>query len=572
MSEMNRNYEISSEQLLIKTDIPFLSLEKMEICHDINKHATAKISVMAKEENQREILSRDWSDTPVTVLKKEENFPLFSGKIEKLVCHKENRLLTVQIWGIGETAKLDREKKKQSFQNIEMTYQQVVEKVIENYQQAEVIWNIRDDKSIDAPLIQYDETDWEFLMRICSHFHGIIVPELLSGKTDFHFGIYTGQEKSGSEIEILGTGFHNVYYRNGCYENGMSRVQTLYLEIKSKENWRMGDFYSYEGRKYQVYSRRILFEKGELFFIYKLGMGGMFYSPKRYNNALAGARLEGIIRKTEEESVYIQLDIDEQERADFPWIWTPETNNLSYCMPETGTKAVLYLPTRDEKDGRVILATVHNTGNGRYTDVQKREFTTLYHKRIGLYPDKLFAEGADGKVSIYMEDDSGVRIKSHEGISFLAGGEIVMGGKNIKASTPIGLACKTAKSNIEICRDINLYAPGGVKTVGTETSVKKGKESAGGKTAGKQEAECWHAAFSALAAIPGADLGKIEGQSSMIELFTFGMIPKIAGAASVIALSEVMDGQKESECSFPNVFCSMNNYTVKGGYALPVEE
>ena len=42
----------------------------------------------------------------------------------------------------------------------------------------------------------------------------------------------------------------------------------------------------------------------------------------------------------------------------YPWDWTPETNHLCYCMPEVGTRAVLYLSTREEKDGQVILAAV----------------------------------------------------------------------------------------------------------------------------------------------------------------------------------------------------------------------
>lgn len=119
------------------------------------------------------------------------------------------------------------------------------------------------------------------------------------------------------------------------------------------------------------------------------------------------------------------------------------------------------------------MATVHNSSSERYSDVQKWEFATIHHKKIGLYPDKLFAEGTDGNVSIYMEDESGVNIKSHEGISLVADGEVLLSGKNIKAFTPIELACKTAESNIELCRDINLYAPGGVKTIGTHSSVKK---------------------------------------------------------------------------------------------------
>ena len=570
---MNKKYEIGSEQLLIETAIPIYSLSNMEIRHDVNAHATVRLSVTVKEEDQPEVLCRDWSDTEITVLKEGEGSELlFAGIIEKLLCHKEGRLLTVLICGISETAKLDREKKKQSFQKAEMTYRQVVQKVTQNTQAAGIVWNIRDDKSIGTPLIQYEETDWEFLIRIASHFHEVLIPNMQSGKPKLHFGMRMGREQDGDEIEILGNGLDDSYYQNGCYESGLPRTESLYIEAKSKENWQLGDFLLYEGRRYQVYSRRILFEQGELYFVYRLGMRGTFYRKKADNLALAGVRLEGTIRKTEEESVYIQLDIDEEDPAACPASRAPEPTTWPYGMPETGTQAAFYLPTPEEKDGRMILAAVHNADNGRYTDVQKREFATLYRKKIGLYPDRLFAEGTDGTVSICMEDASGVSIKSQTGISLLADGEIFLTGKKIDAFTPVDLVCRTSQSNLELCRDINLYAPGGVKTIGTGTTVKRAEVSETGKADGKQEPEYWQAAFSAMAAVPVADLGKIEGPEQVIELFAGGAIPKVASGAPTIALAEVMDGQKESECTFPNIFQSMNNYTVKGGYALPAEE
>lgn len=549
---MSREYEISSEELTVKTAVPFQTLSKMEIRHDVNAHAIARICVIAREEDQQEILSRDWTDTEITVLKRgEESLPLFSGRVEKLVCDKEGRLLTVLICGIGETAKLDREKKKQSFQKAEMTYGQVVQKITQNYQGSTVIWNIGDDKNIDMPLVQYEETDWEFLIRICSHFHEVIVPDLRTGRMVLHFGMCIGREQNGDVAEILGNGFDNSYYHNGCYESNMPRTQALYMKVKTKENWQIGDFWLYEGRKYQVYSRRILFENGELFFVYQLGMRGMFYAKKIQNQALAGARMEGVIRKTEGENVYLQLDIDEEERADFPWIWAPETNNLSYCMLEVGTKAVLYMPTREEKDGRVILATVHNADNGRYTDVQKREFVTLHHKKIGLYPDKLFAEGTDGKVSVYMEDQSGVSIKSNGEISLLADGDVVLSGKSIRAFTPVELVCRTKESNIELCRDINLYAPGGVKTVGTGNVVKKDTEpETGGNDKGK-EAEYWQTAFSAVAAVPSADLGSAGGQDSLVALYACGGNPKSGWRSSSDCLIRGDERMQRERMLFP---------------------
>lgn len=90
VTEMNKDYEISNEQLIIKTAVPFQTLSKMEICHDVNAHAVTKISVVVKEEDQQEILFRNWTDTTITVLKKgEEGLPLFSGRIEKLVCAQQ---------------------------------------------------------------------------------------------------------------------------------------------------------------------------------------------------------------------------------------------------------------------------------------------------------------------------------------------------------------------------------------------------------------------------------------------------------------------------------------------------
>lgn len=64
-------------------------------------------------EIHHDILNMDWHGTSILVLKKgEENEPLFNGFVEKLVCQKENQLFTLRISGIGETVKLDREKKK----------------------------------------------------------------------------------------------------------------------------------------------------------------------------------------------------------------------------------------------------------------------------------------------------------------------------------------------------------------------------------------------------------------------------------------------------------------------------
>ena len=111
---MNRDYEINNEKIIVKTAIPFLSLLEMEISHDINAHAILTLHVTVEKESQEEILGRDWSGTPISVFRR-ENELLFVGSIEKLTCRKENQMLMMEISGISETVKLDRHKKRQSF-------------------------------------------------------------------------------------------------------------------------------------------------------------------------------------------------------------------------------------------------------------------------------------------------------------------------------------------------------------------------------------------------------------------------------------------------------------------------
>lgn len=566
---MNKEYEIDGE-IIIKMDIPFLNLIHLEIKQKENEHITLKMQVTVKEEDQEEVLYKNWSDTKILVIKKEEeNQPVFRGLIQSLVCKKENRILVVEISGIGETIKLDRKKRKRSFQNRNMTYKQIIKEVLQKYNNARFVWQFGEDKIIDKPIIQYNETDWEFLKRLCSHFHGVLFADSKSDNINIFLGIGSGNNKKMEAADILRWGVDDSYYQNGCYENSIPKKDVFYLELETKENWQIGDFTLYENQCYQVYRRYITFERGKFIFNCRMGAAGICYQKKFYNKALPGVRLEGVIKKTEEESVYIQLDIDKQESADYPWIWAPETNNLCYCMPETGTKAVLYFPTKREEDGLVILSVVRNQKKDAYRNNENKEFSTINHKRLGLYPEKIFLESISGLLKFSMGDALGIQICSSTDVSFKADGKVCIEGKNVSVVAPIEVVGRTNKANVEICRDFNFFAPGGVRTIGTGDISEKEQDSSVIRKYDYKKIEHWQASYSAIAAVPAVDFGSMREPDDAVDIFACGSIPKVAKGSTTIALAEVMDGRKESETSFPEAFQSMENYTVKGGYLLP---
>lgn len=79
----------------------------------------------------------------------------------------------------------------------------------------------------------------------------------------------------------------------------------------------------------------------------------------------------------------------------------------------------------------------------------------------------MYLEGRDGAVKVSMEDAAGIRLNSSSSLSFTADGKICLQGKRISMTAPVEIVCKIPDSNIELCRDLNFYASGGVRTTGT---------------------------------------------------------------------------------------------------------
>ncbi|MFG6321018.1 MAG: hypothetical protein K1W41_05525 [Lachnospiraceae bacterium] len=593
---MKQNYEITGEQIVVSSDIPILSLWDIEITHRVNEHSTLVLDAALSEEHGEDILRTDWTDSRISVLKQDDREPyLFYGMIERVEVTRKNRTWQARITGAGQSAVLDKVPKKRSFQDTEMTYLDIVKEVTIGYnvdrhdtrpnghkhtvtaQQSwytgiAYMWNVDDSRTLGQPVIQYEETDWAFLKRLCSHFHGALVSG--NGQEAFAFGMGQGTRRDLSHAGILAQGFDSSYFRNGCCEDGLPRDAAFYLEVRTRENWQTGDWVIWNDRRYQVYEKTVTYRNGELLICCRLGAEGTFYQKKQYNERLTGVRLDGTIRKTQEEDVCIQLDIDEKECAGYPWPWTPETNNISYCMPEPGMKAVLYLGTPEEKDGRVVLAG-RRIRDDRSRDRYEKCLQTKNYKMTGIYPGHIICGTDHLQKMLSMSDRMGIEIFGDTDMSLEAEGRIQVEGKSISVMSPIAVTGRTGTSNIEVCRDFNFYAPEGVHTIGTgayqekcDTDDRQDREH---KQAEKpaQEMSHWQASYSAIAAVPAADFAKLDDIVLLTDFYSCGSIPRTAKATTTIALAEAMGGKKDSECSFAGAFRAMDHNTVKGGISLP---
>lgn len=566
---MEKIFCVKGDEISLETTVPAQTLLELDIEFKENDHGRGKIEVLILKEFHEMIFSSSFGGDKVTIIGRKDKV-MFTGLIEEVEFQVENEFVKAIIYCVSNTILMDKKEKRRSFQNPQMTYAQVVNKVISEYDSAVIIRQDVLDCAIKYPVIQYDETDWEFLKRLASHFNTVLYPESQAHNIAFYLGCRRGRRQGkilDRHVKFSKYGISGNYYTEGGFEEKRSRSEATYIEITDKDEWDIGDAILYEKYEYVVYRKKIVFSKGEVNFNYLLGRKYFLYRKMGINKKLSGVSIRGKVKKTERENVYLQLEIDEEENAYYPWNWAPETGNLCYCMPEIGTKVELYFASGDEKDGVAIHILRINSEVSVFSNIQHREIHTLHDKKMALYPERLFIEGKDKTVGIYLNDESGIQFKSPKGIKFNAVQGISINGKKEVFSAPIDIVCRTNQSNIEINRDINLYAPKGVQTNGSNDSEDLIPVSA---SVGKKS-DHWQIAYSAMAAVPTVDFNKVD-DDGVVDLMAEAAIPKIAAGKTTLAMSDVMKGMPESEARYSNALHAMELYTVKGGYPLPTEE
>ena len=558
-----------SESIVIESDIPIKSLLRMEIKQQLNDHGKLHFHVIIENDKQREFLDKYEVGGQVRIydMRQDSNSFLFCGRVESIVCEQKADMMVADINAICYSADLDRGRRNRTFQSPNVTFEGLVDQIVKD-SGANFMWQVADRKT-GQPFIQ-QETDWEFLVRLASRFNRPIQGSMFSEYPVFYFGIREGRDRTRTfdEAKIMEYGFSSDYYHKGGYVSGKKHEEYHYLKVKHLESWEIGDTIQFERREYTVVDRVMRFdEAGEFYYVDTLGREGFLHRPTVYNEELVGLQLEGTVEHAENESVFVRFGGEDE--VNYPWKWVPEVGNLCYIMPEGGSRVILTLPTHDEKDG---IVTHVLRRNGSYPSENHQGLSTPHGKHLRLYPDQVAFEAEDSAI-FSMIDDRGIQINSSKGISLNAQGPITLSGEQVFVQAPDRILMQTSESNIEMCKNFNFYAPGGVKnsTGAGGGEIEKQEKSNSGDKPRKEDPNHWQASYAALGAVTSGHSGPID-DDAIIRRYALGCVPKICGGHAVVTMSEIMAGTPVEETTFPEAILTLESYTFNGGYRLPIEE
>lgn len=367
---------------------------------------------------------------------------LFIGFIERAEKKLSGKKLLIKLHLSSATTALDRKLKSKSFQDTSWSYQTIIKNTITDTQHAGGIFSVGEDVCPSMPLIQYRETNWNFIIRLASHFNEMVYPDVHEGTPKFYFGM---SKKSGTtefftEEYIKGISPH--FYELGGTQCGYTKKEFQYYKVFSYQPYEIGMETKFQGEKYQICQIEGKLIGNELLFTYLLGNKKIVALRRKQNPLFAGMTLLGNVLSVEEETVKIHLDIDksQSETTAYPYEWVPDTGSVMYCMPQVGTRVSLYFSNAEESSAMAINC-VRTNGDAcpKTSNTEDRYLETEYGKEMVMKPDLMGLDTEDTGQSMSMFDEEGIRFGSSKNITVVAEKKLKIKGKNVLLETPTKL-------------------------------------------------------------------------------------------------------------------------------------
>lgn len=391
---------IVAEEAIYVPGLNFLSIYTLKIVENANSHATAVIAgaVEAKEAKKyyKEVHENERID--IKYRANGSNKILFSGVLRNITLDtKDNCVIKLELISLSYLLDISREKR---------TYQQIGKNISEIMKQAAgsragIFFN-GNNKVTEAMVVQYNETAWEFILRMAAFCGEPVFPNV----NYTYPSVTIGSRGSGSsQGRVTAKGTAQSY-------NSRSIV--------------------YAGTKmggYLVSNTTITLEKSELKTLYRCSAKGAIVPARVYPPIYVGKVVNGTVKAVDIDKVQVHItdideNYDEQSNTWFPYsaAYSSTENEAGiYCMPMEGDPVRVFLPSEELKDAFVAGSV---TSRLICSEPENKVFTSPYGMTVLFTKEGMRLTAGDNKVYINLTKDNGIMIRSNKNIAMIARGNI----------------------------------------------------------------------------------------------------------------------------------------------------
>lgn len=426
---------INIDKLIISGDIEFVKIINLKMEAGVNEHAKLEVYGLIKYTCDRDIGNMYGKKLELQYEGEVETTPVFAGVIQNIGLSFNGKECYVLVSCISYSAEFDKVKRKRFFQNTNMTYQQLLNQVASEGKCILFIDNST--RVIEAPLLQYDETDWEFCKRIAGRLSMSVISEISGTYPQIAIGMIRGKQFVVNEMRPYTVYLDLEAYRRKKRLNECQLQEFRIYEISGKENFMPGDKVQLMGMQLLVMKKYLYLQNGQAEFKYKLGTKKAMEVEAFNNDKICGLSLNGTVHECLGEKIKLKLDIEENNGDElYAFDYVPVTGNIMYSMPEEGTKVRLYFPNEMESSG-MVTESISESIN--YPKSYKKIFCTKEKKVLEMNLEKMACESIPGNMKLELSDDKFIGINSDKKITISAQGKIrLQAGGNVICENPLG--------------------------------------------------------------------------------------------------------------------------------------
>ena len=351
--------ELAYQGLLIR--LPFegaIGIEEFEMSASFNDHVSLRLLLVMKEEKIETLVHGIEDGDNIEVYKKGQDEVLYAGKITDARMEQERGLHLLRLEAVSYTMEWALAPVSQSFLNLDATYKQVMDKVLENQENAKILDCVTKGAVIPDFLLQYEESDWDFLVRLASHFHTFLIPDCHVAHGRAYFGIPDlGEEYVLSEEEFTEIKDMDEYYRLGRGQEILPQ-ETLRWKVTTRHDFCLAQRIRFKGISAIVTRIQYQTEGGELVRTYELRREKGVMCATKKNPNIFGMSIPATVKERSGNCVRVHFHIDQEydNSPNVKYFTYAIESSFIYCMPQEGSQVHIYFPGDDEKDAIAVHA------------------------------------------------------------------------------------------------------------------------------------------------------------------------------------------------------------------------
>ncbi|SFF33340.1 hypothetical protein SAMN04487969_1273 [Paenibacillus algorifonticola] len=293
-----------------------------------------------------------------------------------------------------------------------------------------------DQATLGSLMVQFEETDWQFLKRLASRVGTVILPDVVMDTPRVYFGVPDlswGKELKAKRYTVLKN--RAAYEELKAHAEGsdadlIHEADFVSYRITSEQFCQVGDDVVFKKQMWVVAESVISYASGLLTYEYVLVRRQTLRRKSRQNEGIQGVSLEGRVVKRANNMVKVHLDIDNANDEQGNW-WFPysgEGNNLFHVLPDEGARIKVYFPNGVEKKAMAI-----NSVRGGSEEMKSRTVfqkpTTKVFETPGAAKMQLGDDGVlfeKGTVSLHL-DGGNITVNATEDVLLVAGNKVELG-------------------------------------------------------------------------------------------------------------------------------------------------